>query len=347
MPTLLRIDASARREGSHSRDLADHFQRRWSAAHPGGRVILRDLAAAPVPHLHEDTIRAFQHAGPESVDPAEFPAAELALSDELIAELNAADDVLIVSPLYNFAVPSPLKAYIDHIVRPGRTFRWSDQGPVGLIRGHRAILITARGGRPHHDAPDDFQTPFLETALRFIGFTAIDHIGLNDTAAAGGVRDAAVAGARAQVDLWFDSREGGREPEWVGAFDTEDRRQIDTLRRAQACAIEAGDAMAYANLCADNIHLMIPGHDVVAGRDQLLATQTRLFGTTKFPRLTKRPLRIERSGDLAVEVGRQELDVPLGDARAGVFSRRQKYTHVFRLTPEGWRFAVLMSNPSH
>lgn len=118
MKTLLRIDASARAAGSYSRALADYVQERWQQTYPAGQIIVRDLAGAPVPHLDQATIAAFQAATPD-VPPS--PNAALALSTTLIDELRAADLVLLSTPLYNFNVPSPLKAYFDHVVRTGQT----------------------------------------------------------------------------------------------------------------------------------------------------------------------------------------------------------------------------------
>lgn len=130
-------------------------------------------------------------------------------------------------------------------------------------------------------------------------------------------------------------------PQWIGDFTPEDRAQIEALRLGQAAAIEKGDADAYARLCADDIHLMLPGRDIVAGREQLHQLQAALFRETKFEGMRKFPVRVERSGDLVIEVGRQELA-----AKTGTFATKQKYTHVMRKTSAGWRFAVLMSNNS-
>ncbi|WP_459872399.1 FMN-dependent NADH-azoreductase, partial [Endothiovibrio diazotrophicus] len=128
--TILHIDSSARREGSTSRELGRRFIARWKQHHPEDRVVERDLGAAPLPHLDETLLAAFftpaeQHA------PAVTEAATRA--DALIDELFAADVVVIGAPMYNFGVPSTLKAYIDHIARAGRTFRYGERGPEGLV----------------------------------------------------------------------------------------------------------------------------------------------------------------------------------------------------------------------
>src|SRR5688500_6984299 len=100
--------------------------------------------------------------------------------------------------------------------------------------------------------------------------------------------------------------------QWLGNFTPEDGAQIEALRHGQAAAIEKGDADAYARLCAEDIHLMLPGRDVVAGREQLHRFQVELFRETKFDGMLKFPIRVERSGDLAIEVGRQELATKAG-----------------------------------
>ncbi len=125
MKTLLRIDSSDRKQGSHSRALADFFQTRWLQANPGGQIVSRDLAETLVPHLSNSTIAAF--TGVKAADESPSPEAVI-LSDVLIAELQAADQIVISSPLYNFNVPSTLTAWIDHVVRFGRTFGMNEHG---------------------------------------------------------------------------------------------------------------------------------------------------------------------------------------------------------------------------
>ena len=129
--------------------------------------------------------------------------------------------------------------------------------------------------------------------------------------------------------------------QWIGNFTAEDQKEIGLLRSGQAAAVEQGDADAYVRLCADDVHSMLPGHDIIAGRDRFHAFQSTLFRAARFDGLRKYPLRVERSGDLAVEVGRQEIR-----ASTGTFAKRQKYTHVMRKSAEGWRFVILMSNGS-
>jgi len=360
MKTLLRIDSSIRPTGSHSRALADHYQARWLAAHPGGRVITRDLARDPVPHLDQSTIEALYAA--KSANAPTPPAS--ALSDTLIAELTAADSVVISAPLYNANIASTLKAYLDHVVRSGRTFTMDAHGNfTGLLTGKSACVITSRGGlRPTDGSADnDFQTPYLASILRFVGFNEITQISLEGTALPAVVRDKNLSRARAQIDTLFapdraatdtvadnnNSASSSSEPEWIGAFTADDRRAISQLRFEQAAAVATGDVERYTSLVADDIHWMFPGRDVVTGRTHFLEAQRNLRnGAAKILSMRKTPLRVERAGDLAIEIGRQELVVAPAENGKPTYPPQQKYTHIFRKTPAGWRFAVLMSNSS-
>lgn len=334
MKILLRIDSSLRKASSHSRALADHFQGRWLAKHPGSRVVIRDLAAAPVPHLDAATLDAF-FAVPNAKPPADV------LSRELITELKAADHLLISAPLYNFGPPSALKAWIDHVVRSGETFQVGTEGYRGLLIEKQATLITTRGGRHDASAPDDdFLTPSLRAGLQFIGITQIEVVRAEGMAGEAAERDEELARARRRIDALIHEYPSG-EPTWIGEFSDRDRREIAALRQAQADAIARGDVQAYGSLCTPDIHWLFPGHDVVTGREAFLEAQTRLRPRFHVQAMRKLPLRVERAADVAIEIGRQEV------YRTGETTPiRQKYTHIFRKMPEGWRFAVLMSNAS-
>jgi len=164
---ILRIDASARRKGSITRDLNERIIDRYSAAGPT-EVTTRDLAN-PLPLLSEDWI------GANFTDPAERTEEQkqtLSLSDQLVAELKAADVILIGLPIYNFGVPGSLKAWIDLVARARETFRYSETGPVGLLEGKRAIVTVASGGT-EFGSPIDFATGYLKHVLGFIGITDV------------------------------------------------------------------------------------------------------------------------------------------------------------------------------
>lgn len=166
--TILHIDASARHEGSVSRDLTA----RIIEALPKARVITRDVADTPLPHITEDWVGAnFTPADARS----NAQKAVLAQSDALVAELEAADTIVIGLPVYNFGVPAALKAWIDQVGRAGRTFKYTETGPVGLLEGKRAIVAVASGGTKA-GSEIDFATPYLRHFLGFIGITDVQFV---------------------------------------------------------------------------------------------------------------------------------------------------------------------------
>ena len=164
---ILRIDASARRTGSVSRDLNDRIVAKFEN---GGAVEVarRDLTD-PLPQITEDWIDA-NFTAPDARTDAQKDV--LALSDSLVAELKAADVLLIGLPVYNFGVPAAMKAWIDLVARAGETFRYSETGPVGLLEGKRAIVTVASGGT-EKGSEIDFATSYLAHVLGFIGITDV------------------------------------------------------------------------------------------------------------------------------------------------------------------------------
>lgn len=168
MTRILYILTSVMGEGSKSRDVANTLVESLKSDHPGAVVTVRDLAAEPVPHLSATTLGAF-FAPAESHSPAQAEAA--ALSDTLIGELEAADFVVIATPMYNFSIPSTLKSWIDHIARAGRTFRYTENGPEGLLASKPVFIVESRGGI-YSEGPAqamDFQEPYLRTVFGFLG----------------------------------------------------------------------------------------------------------------------------------------------------------------------------------
>ncbi|MEL6645615.1 MAG: NAD(P)H-dependent oxidoreductase [Pseudomonadota bacterium] len=165
--TVLRIDASARRTGSVSRQLADDIIARLGDVD----VITRDLAD-PVPQIDEDWVNAnFTPVDDRSAAQKE----KLALSDTLVGELQAADTLVIGLPIYNFGVPAALKAWIDQVARAGVTFRYSETGPVGLLEAKRAIIVVASGGT-EAGSEIDFATGYIRHVLSFIGITDVEFV---------------------------------------------------------------------------------------------------------------------------------------------------------------------------
>ena len=192
---ILQINASARREAANSTRVANSVTARLQAAHPGARLTLRDLAVTPHPVLDEATLGAlFTPAEKRSAE----QAARVALDDALIAEVQSADAIVLGVPMYNFGVPAQLKNWIDAIARNGVTFRYTEQGPVGLLAGKTVYVALARGGR-YRGTEADSQVPYLKTVLGFLGMTDVHFIyaeGLNM-----GPEAAARGFAEAEADL--------------------------------------------------------------------------------------------------------------------------------------------------
>lgn len=175
---ILQINASARREGANSTKLADQVTGRLKAAHPGAALTVRDLAATPVTVLDEAALGAlFTPADQRSAE----QSAVVAEYDALIAEIQAHDTIVLGVPMYNFGVPVQLKAWIDAIARAGVTFRYTEQGPEGLLKGKTVYLALARGGL-YRGTEADSQLPYLKMVLGFLGLTDVRPIyaeGLN------------------------------------------------------------------------------------------------------------------------------------------------------------------------
>jgi FMN-dependent NADH-azoreductase len=173
-PTLkvLRVDASGRRAGSVSRRLTDELIEALRAEHGAVDVVTRDLAAEPVPFVDEVWIDAKQ-ATPEAQTPRHRDA--MAFSDELVAELKGADVIVVGAPVYNFAIPASLKAWIDLVARPRVTFRYTPRGPVGLLEGKRAYVVMASGGTPI-GSEVDFASGYLRHLLGFLGIEDVEII---------------------------------------------------------------------------------------------------------------------------------------------------------------------------
>lgn len=195
MSTLLQINSSLFGDNGNSSTLSNEFVQNWLAKHPHGKVVVRDLAKEAVPHLDAARVSAF-------FTPAESRSAEqqtyVDYSDSLINELKAADAVVIGVPLYNFGIPSTLKAYFDQLARAGVTFSYTEAGPVGLIADKPVHIIAARGGF-YQGKPADTQTGYLNTFLNFLGLQSIHYIyaeGLNIASA----KDQSLNVARVEIE---------------------------------------------------------------------------------------------------------------------------------------------------
>jgi FMN-dependent NADH-azoreductase len=189
--TILHIDSSMRHSGSVTRALTAKLVDRLCAASSGARTLHRDLAKG-VPLVDEAWI------GANFTDPAERDDTQreaLARSDELVAEIKAADILVIGLPIYNFGLPAALKAWIDMIARARETFRYTEAGPEGLMTGKRALVVVASGGFPVGSAAD-FATPYLRHALAFMGITDVEFIAADQLMADA---DAAIASAEERI----------------------------------------------------------------------------------------------------------------------------------------------------
>ena len=160
---------------SQSSTLVDYLHQQWS--NKGAQITVRDIGSQPVPMLDGEIAAGLR--GGDNL--SERQLAALALSDELVAEIKAHDIIVIAAPMYNFSIPTTLKSWIDFISRAGVTFTYTDTGPVGLIEGKRAIIVTTRGGI-HKGDTTDHVVPYLNTVLGFIGITQVETVyaeGLN------------------------------------------------------------------------------------------------------------------------------------------------------------------------
>ena len=188
---ILRIDASGRREGSVTRALTDDLLESLRLRYERIDVRSRDLATC-IPHVDQDWIEA-------NFTPAESRSgaqqATLGFSDELVAELRAGDVLVIGVPIYNFGVPAALKAWVDMVARARLTFRYTENGPVGLLEGKKAFLVVASGG-VGVGSPMDFATPYMRRALNFIGIDDIEVVAADQQNQRG---EQAMSEARARI----------------------------------------------------------------------------------------------------------------------------------------------------
>jgi FMN-dependent NADH-azoreductase len=199
MAHILHIDSSCRSDRSHSRNLAQQFVSDWKAKNPDDTWTYRDLGHEPVPHVNEAWIAAAY--SPEADHTPELASA-IAPSNQLIDELLAADRYVFSVPMYNLSIPSTFKAYIDQVVRVGKTFGVSDQGYVPLVHGKKMLVITSRGAdyRPGTSfEPYDFQEPYIRAIFGFIGITDTTFINANGIDMGDQSRSQALEDAKAAI----------------------------------------------------------------------------------------------------------------------------------------------------
>ena len=195
MKTLLTLRTSIHSSQGASSRLAADFVAAWRDANPDGVTIERDLASDPVPHLTEERFGAFL-AKPEARTAEQQAVA--GFSDALIAELRAADTIVIGLPMYNFGIPSTLKAYFDHVARAGQTFRYTEKGPEGLLKGKKAVVFATRGGL-YAGTPTDTQTGYVRDFLAFLGITEVQFVYAEGLAISEAGKAASLAKARESI----------------------------------------------------------------------------------------------------------------------------------------------------
>ena len=202
MTKALILNTSVAGAASVSNRLTGEFAAQLRQRDPSVEIVTRDLAADPVPHLLPETV-----AGIRATAETETERAALALSEQLLAELKAADLLVIGAPMYNFGIPSTLKTWFDYVLRAGISFRYTENGPEGLITGKKAVVIETRGGL-YSEGPAvslDSQEPHLRTMLGFMGVTDVvfvraEKLGFGPEAVA-----AAIEGAIAELGDFADN----------------------------------------------------------------------------------------------------------------------------------------------
>jgi len=192
MSKLLYVKSSIFGDQGQSSQLAQTLIDNWKSRNPDGEVVVRDLSAEAIPHLDGDRFGAFL-APAEARSAAQQAVVEL--SDRLIDEVRQADMLVVGVPMYNFGVPSQMKAWFDHLARAGVTFKYTDTGPVGLLEDKPVLLLATRGGL-YRDAGVDYQIPFVSQFFAFIGLNDSRVVFAEGLAMGDEHRDRTLAGAR-------------------------------------------------------------------------------------------------------------------------------------------------------
>ncbi|CAN5182269.1 NAD(P)H-dependent oxidoreductase [soil metagenome] len=193
---ILQINSSARVDGSHSTRLANTLVERIQADHPDARLAVRDLARNPHPTLDEAALGALFTPADQRT-PAQ--AARVAQDDALIAEIQAADVIVLGVPMYNFGISAQLKNWIDAIARAQVTFRYTAKGPEGLLKGKKVYVALTRGGL-YRNTPNDSQTPYLKTVFGFLGMSDVQFVFAEGLAMGPEAEQNALASALSQID---------------------------------------------------------------------------------------------------------------------------------------------------
>lgn len=195
MSNVLRINSSLFEDSSVSSQLSGELLEALKAEGQDLNVVERDFAAQPIPHLDGEWLQALSTPAEDRTDEQQ---AKVSFSDTLIEEVQLANTLIIGLPMYNFTVPSMLKAWVDHIARAGVTFAYTEQGPKGLLQDKKVYLVAAMGGI--HDTPaTDFLRPYMKLIMGFIGLTDIEIITANGLNMGDERRDEGLSAARKQI----------------------------------------------------------------------------------------------------------------------------------------------------
>lgn len=197
---LLHVDSSILGAHSVSRQLTAEIVAKWSQSHPGTTVEHLDLAVNAPNHFGADAIAIKGIAQPE---PTEAQRAENALSEKLVSQFLASDVIVIGAPFYNFSIPTQLKAWIDRLAQPGRTFKYTEQGPVGLATGKTVIVASTRGGMysgSEGGQAMEHQESYLKVVMGFFGITDVRIVRAEGLAMGNDAKASALSGARADMD---------------------------------------------------------------------------------------------------------------------------------------------------
>ncbi|GIL40882.1 FMN-dependent NADH-azoreductase [Roseiterribacter gracilis] len=196
---LLQVDSSPLGEASVSRELTRTITQAFAASHPGTVVTQRDLGARPPSHFDGALIQVLKLGAQAS----ESQRAEFDFTEELLQEFLDADVIVIGAPMYNFSVPTQLKAWIDRIAQAGRTFKYGENGPVGLAGGKKVIIASSRGGKyagTAYEAALDHQESYLKAVLGFFGITDVDVVRAEGVAMGPDVRAQALDAAKVEIN---------------------------------------------------------------------------------------------------------------------------------------------------
>ncbi|MFY0665086.1 MAG: FMN-dependent NADH-azoreductase [Natronospirillum sp.] len=198
MSTLLKIHSSLFNGNGQSSALAGRFAEQWQAQNPNGQVVSRDLVEGPIPHLNLARFQALI-TPPDEATEAQREVVEY--SDALIEELNDADVIVFAIPMYNFNIPSVLQSYFDHIARAGVTFRYTENGPEGMIKGKKAYVFITRGG---FHGEEHSQTNFVRQILGFVGITDVEFIHAEGLSMGEDVKAKSLANAEQRIAQVFN-----------------------------------------------------------------------------------------------------------------------------------------------